>query len=156
MNNGAIVDLSIHGIRNDSMLNLGDTAIVNYSLTPRAGDSLTATQGRFTVLLGFKPWKFKDNMLLKYAIQSTWHSGEIRLASVTVVPDSGVISGRLDLHGKMTLNLQYRDGGTGDFIADYRDGKIRASLNEQRAGIKKAYRLVYNSQGDLEERTILP
>ena len=78
------------------------------------------------------------------------------MASVTVVPDSGVISRRLNLHGKMNLNLQYKDGGIGEFIADYRDGKISPSWKEHRAGIKKTYRLVYNSQGDLEEKAYLP
>jgi hypothetical protein len=155
LKDGGSAVFAAHGKGPDSLLMPGDTAFVTYDYTAPTDVPLVESKGTFVVLLGPEPWRYRDNVLLDFTVENSWRSGVIRRARLDFTPDSAVASGRVDIHGLFSLSLEYDDGGTGEVTAAYRNARFEVTLREDRRGVRKSFRLVFDSRGRLLEREVL-
>lgn len=152
LKNGALKIFTAKGIRGDSLLKHGDSALVTVDLTPGPDDALQNSHGRYFVRLGVKPWKFSDNALLNFNIENRWRSGVIRHSRIEFNPAEPVLSGHLKIHGNFTVSAEGEDGSTASVTGILKGDTLQAEMSELRNGKRSRYRVVYDSHGEVKER----
>jgi len=149
LKNGIATVFHVQGTGADSLMRLGDSALVTFDQIFPADASIVESHGRFRVLLGAIAWRFYDNQMLGFELDRSWRAGPIRHAVLTYAPDAPIRPGQLDPAGNFLLSLGYEDGATGEVNGSFRGGNLNADLLELRQGLRKAFRLVYDARGNL-------
>jgi len=160
LNNGTQVVFLAQGIHGDSSLVLGDTALVtvNQTPSPSADAPLLTSSGRYFITLAAQPWNFKDNALLYYTFENHWRSNQIlRHSFLNFMPDSAVISGRLDIHGHFTYSFEDEQGDSSTATGAFENDSIQMDLQQVQGGKTENYRLIYDVNGNLtSEQSLSP
>ena len=156
LNNGTLTIFKAGGIRGDSSLRPGDTALVTFDQTPSLAAPLMMSNSRYVVRLGAQPWQFGSNALLSFAIENRWRSGVIRHSVFDFTPDAPVVSGHLDINGTFNDTTEDQTGAIGYLRGSFNGDTIQAYMRELRDGKNKNYRMVYDVRGEIRRQEHLP
>jgi hypothetical protein len=156
LNNGTLIVFKAKGIRGDSALIPGDTALVTYDQTPSLAARLMTSKSRYMVRLSAQPWQFSGNALLRYTIENRWRSGVIRHSVFDFTPGAPVVSGHLDIRGDFNDTTEDQTGAIGYLQGGLNGDTIQVDMRELRDGKNKNYRMVYDSQGEIRRQEHRP
>ena len=156
LENGTFTVLSAKGIRADSSLRLGDTAIITFDQTPSADAALQQSNSRYWVRFGTQQWRFTDNALLHFSVENLWRSGVIRHSLLDFTPAEPLVSGRIDIHGDFTVSTENYDGTSADVTGTFQGDTIQAEMYELRGGKRTGYHMIYDSRGTVKAKERLP
>jgi hypothetical protein len=156
LNNGTFTVFKAMGMRGDSALVPGDTALVTFEQTPAVDARLLTSKSRYVVRLGAQPWQFGSNVLLRFAIENRWRSGVIRHSVFDFTPEAPVVSGHLDIRGSFNDTTEDQTGAIGYLRGSFYSDTIQVDMRELRDGKNKNYRMIYDSRGEVRRREHLP
>lgn len=156
LNNGTLTVFKARGIRGDSALIPGDTALVTFEQTPSVAARLMTSKSRYIVRLSAQPWQFGSNALLRFTIENRWRSGVIRHSVFDFTPDTPVVSGHLDIRGNFKDTTEDQTGAIGYLRGNFNGDTIQVDMRELRDGKNKNYRMVYDSQGEIRRQEHRP